>query len=282
MRNLTIKRHKSFVACLAKLKVYIEDPDNSELEVGGVPCRKLGELKNGEEKTFSIGNLAARVFVFADKLSRNYSNDYYPIPAGTEDISLSGKCCYNTRAGHPFRFDGVTDEQVLANRKQGTKKGMLVLIVAAILGFGIGIVSNLQEEGPKTFTAEGMTITLTGEFEKESYEGFTVCYESYDVAVFVLEEPFTLMEGLEDYTKAEYGELVVWNNGLESSDLKEENGVLYFDYTAAGDDGENYYYCATIHKGPDAFWLIQFATMESQAEEYLPQILEWAASVTFE
>ena len=47
MMNLTIKRNKSFVGCLAKLKVWIED-EAGELVIGGVPCRLLGDLKNGE------------------------------------------------------------------------------------------------------------------------------------------------------------------------------------------------------------------------------------------
>ena len=50
MRTLTIKRAKSFVACLAKMKVYVEDPTSREIVINNVPCRKLGDLKNGEEK----------------------------------------------------------------------------------------------------------------------------------------------------------------------------------------------------------------------------------------
>ena len=51
MRNLTIKRTKSYVACLAKMKVYIEDRVSGDLVINGVSCRKLGTLKNGEEAT---------------------------------------------------------------------------------------------------------------------------------------------------------------------------------------------------------------------------------------
>ena len=60
MRNLTIKRNKTFVACLAKMKVYIEDASANDLTINGIPCRKLGDLKNGEEKNFSIGENAAK------------------------------------------------------------------------------------------------------------------------------------------------------------------------------------------------------------------------------
>ena len=65
MRDLSIKRNKSFVGCLAKLKVYIEDIDSKDIVINGVPCRKLGELKNGEMKTFQIGEESAKVFVIA-------------------------------------------------------------------------------------------------------------------------------------------------------------------------------------------------------------------------
>ena len=41
MRKLTIKRQKSFVACLGKMKVYIEDAQSSELEIDGISYRKL-------------------------------------------------------------------------------------------------------------------------------------------------------------------------------------------------------------------------------------------------
>lgn len=286
MRNLTITRNKSFVACLGKMKIYIEDPDASELLINGVPCRKLGDIKNGQTVTFPISEQAAKVFVIADKASRNYSNDYYPLPAGTEDVAISGKNTYHPGAGNPFRFDGVTDPEVLANRKKGSRKGILILVVAIVVGFLVGIaqplLDNAGKNDPKEFSVEGMTITLTKAFDEESYQGFTQCYESSSVAVFTLKEEFTLMAGLEDYTLEDYASLVVQNNGMDESALKTENGILYFDYTAQGGDGDEYYYLATIHKSGDAFWLIQFATPASNEDSLHDQFLTWAATVEFE
>ena len=80
MRDLCIKRNKSFVGCLAKLKVYIEDIDSKDIVINGVSCRRLGELKNGEMKTFQIGEESAKVFVIADKISKGYCNEFYIIP----------------------------------------------------------------------------------------------------------------------------------------------------------------------------------------------------------
>lgn len=285
MRNLTIKREKSFVACTTKMKVYIEDPIQNDLQIGGVPCRKLGDLKNGEEKTFQVGTNAAKVFVIADKLSKDYCNDYYPLPSGEEPVTLTGKNHYDLRAGHPFRFDGVTDENALANRKKGGKKGTAVIIAAVILGIAVGVgrvLLNTESTEPKDFAVDEMTITLTEAFDEEDYEGFTQCYESRDVAVFVLEESFSLMDGLEDYTLEQYGTVVVQGNGMEEDALKSENGVTYFTYTAESESGTTYYYFATVHKGPDSFWLIQFAVDQDKAEEYQDDFFQWAASVDFE
>ena len=78
-RNLTIKRRKKMVACLGTLKIYIEDPMRCDLIINNVACRKLGTLKNGEEKTFQIDKSAAKVFVIADALSKNYCNEYYQL-----------------------------------------------------------------------------------------------------------------------------------------------------------------------------------------------------------
>lgn len=285
MRNLTITRTKSFVGCLAKMKVYIEDPVSNELTINGVPCRKLGTLKNGETASFSIGDQAAKVFVIADKASRNYSNDCYPIPEGVEDIAITGKNHFNPGAGNPFRFDGITDPEVLANRKKGSRKGVVILVAAVILGFLVGFLPsffNVSTVKPKDFSTSGMTITLTTAFDEESYQGFTQCYESKTAVVLALKEEFSLMAGFEDYTLEEYGALVLQSNGMDLSELEYENGVYYFDFTALGGDGNENYYFATLHKGSDAFWLIQFATPVENADKLRDEFFDWAASVTLE
>ena len=144
MRKLTIKRTQTFVACLAKMKVYIEDHVSSEITISDVPCRKLGDLKNGEEKTFEIGNEAARVFVIADGLSKDYCNDFYELPDGNEDIVLTGKNRFNMATGNAFRFDNNNSQAAQANRQRGKGKGVVVLIVAIIVGAIIGFVISLN------------------------------------------------------------------------------------------------------------------------------------------
>ena len=281
MRNLTITRTKSFVACLGKMKVYIEDPMGGDTVISGVNCRKLGDLKNGETVTFPIGEEAARVYVIADQMSKNYSNDYYPLEAGTEDVVLTGKNHFNPGAGNPFRFDGVTDETVLANRKKGGRMGIVILILAAIFGAIMGR-SCARVVQPQDFTVEDMTITLSSEFREADYEGFTKCYESYNMGVSVLKESFSQYPILEDYTLEEYGDAVMWANGLTDSSLTPYADFMYFTYTSTDDAGNTFGYLATVHQSNDAFWLIQFSTLEEKYPDYESQFLQWAETVRFD
>ena len=281
MRNLTITRTKSFGACLGKMKVYIEDPMGGDTVISGVNCRKLGDLKNGETVTIPIGEEAARVYVIADQMSKNYSNDYYPLEAGTEDVVLTGKNHFNPGAGNPFRFDGVTDETVLANRKKGGRMGIVILILAAIFGAIMGR-SCARVVQPQDFTVDNMTITLSSEFRAADYEGFTQCYESRNMGVSVLKESFSQYPILEDYTLEEYGDAVMWANGLTDSSLTPYADFMYFTYTSTDDAGNTFGYLATVHKGSDGFWLIQFSTLEEKYPDYESQFLQWAETVRFD
>ena len=138
MRNLRILRRKSFVASLAKLQVWIEDHENSEMTIRGVPCRKLGYLKNGEESVFEIDNNAHKVFVICDKLSKEYCFDVVNVREGDTDLFFQGQNKFDSTSGNAFRFDGVTDPDVLASRKKGSAIGTVMMIIAVIVGFLVG------------------------------------------------------------------------------------------------------------------------------------------------
>lgn len=283
MRKLTIKRTKSVVASLLKVKVYIEDHVEHELMINKVPCRKLGELKNGEEKIFQIGEQGAKIFVIGDKLSKDYCSEMYQLSDGQNDVYLSGKTLWNPLAGNPFRFDNNEGVEVMENRKKGTRKGIAILCVSILVGFVAGIfIGCNQEAQPKTFSAQGMSITLTDEFREFDAENFTVGYETGDVVVLGLKEEFSLMEGAEDYTLEEYGNLVLQSNGMDDFQLDTVEGVTFFEYLYTDPDtNENYQYFSCVYKANDAFWLMQFVTLEENVDIYAEQFLAWAKSVEF-
>ncbi len=285
MRNLTIKRTKSFVGSLCKVKVYIEDENSEDLVINGIPCRKLGELKNGEEKSFSVDEKGAKVFVICDKATKEYCNDFYNIPEGEEDIFLIGKNKFNPAAGNAFRFDGTADEESTKNRKKGTVIGLFVLLAAIIIGgvsgyfISTALTSNVTYDD-KTFDSNGMKITLTEAFTETEYEAFTASYSSSDVSVFALREDFSLIENFGQYTLEEYGEAVLKSNSLDSSDIKNDGSLTYFEYEYE-DAADTYSYLSFVFKGPDAFWIIQFSTYKEKYEEYRDAFFEWARTIEF-
>ena len=287
MRKLTIKRKKSFVASLAKLKVYIEDPAG-ELDITGIKCRLLGTLANGEEKSFYIEENAAKVFVIADKMSRDYFYDCRNLPDGNEDIYLTGKNAFNPATGNAFRFEGGTDEEVAKRHKESKKGGLIVLITAIVIGLtagwiiGSGVTYSKKKATPKDFSYEEMTITLTALFKEEEVEGRTV-FTSNDVAVFVLRENFVAGDiDLSGYTVRGYAELARENNPVMAGATYEEtDGVPNMVYTYAGDDGKTYVYFTTFYKSSNAFWIVQYFVNESGYESRKPKFIEWAKTVHF-
>ncbi len=141
MRNLTVIRRKSFVACISAVKIYIEDSEGDTV-INGTKCRLLGKVKNNERVTFEIGNESYKIFAVYDKISKGYCNDYYTVPAGEEDHYVSGISHFNPFGGNPFYFDAVNDGTAIANRKKNSKKALAILIpvfvVAVVAGFLIG------------------------------------------------------------------------------------------------------------------------------------------------
>lgn len=287
MRNLTITREKTFVASLIKMKIYVEDHSSAELVINGVPCKKIGDLKNGETKNFEISNEAQKVFVIADKLSTDFCSELYEIPAGEEDISLSGKNKFNPATGNAFRFNDNESAKVVGNRKRGLGIGIVVLIVSIILGSVVGYtvtnsILDRKYSKAKDFSSQGMTITLTEEFEKTKIAGFTTTYASDDVMIFALKEDFTLAEELETYSEINYANAVIEINAIDYAEIKTDDGLTYFEYVFYNTEtNQTFRYYSYVFKTSDAFWLVQFATFEDSHKKYEPQIKEWAASIDF-
>ena len=287
MRNLTIRRTKSFIGCLVKVQVYIEDHSRFDTVINDLPCRKLFDLKNGEEKSIHISEEAAKIFVIVDQMSQNYCNDFYNLPAGEEDVSLTGRNHYNPGAGNPFRFDGVTDEDVLANRKKNGKKGLFVLIAALILGVVIGLVSNIDLDfstvKEKTFTKNGLTLTLTNQFKDVDPDNYIAFYESDDVMVGTFRDPFGQGPGesIEGVTLEEYGWGLLKTNEETARSQLEKDGDLYYFVFDDIFDRRYYTYVTYVYQYDGAFWYVDFITEKENAEEYRDEISKWAKTVTF-
>ena len=286
MRDLTIRRRKVFVGCLAKLKVYVEDPYSSEIRIGNTPCRFLGRLKNGETQTFQVGDEAVKIYVIADKLSKEYSNEYYQLPEGTEDILLEGQVKLSP-GNNMFRFDNNNSEGIQEKRKKGSRTGIILLIGAIVLGAAVGtqipgLIQKAKDSKPKQFSAEGMTITLTEAFKSTQISDFTSCYESKEVLVMNTKQSFAEIPGLKNMTLEEYRTALTANVQADR-EMKDYGGIPGFEYDYTSPDyKESYHYRVYLFKTDDAFWIVEFATRQNKFSSWEAKIGEWAKTVTFE
>lgn len=290
MRRLWITRYKAAAVSRAKMKVYIEDPEEGDVDIDGFLCRELGELKNDQQKHFKISNNAAKVFVVAGKRSWDMDNEFFQIPEGEEDVFLSGRNCRG--AGNPFRFDGVEREETVENRKKGKGRGKAIVIAAIIVGIlagaviGIGVATSMLGDAPQTveaatFDCQGLRITLTEEFTETTVSGYTACYSAGDTAVFLLRESFDAKEEFAELDLNGYGAMVLANNHMDQSvNLQTEDGLTVFGQVITDEETDTayYYYCG-LFKGKDAFWMVQITTLAEDAMEKIPQFRRWLGSV---
>lgn len=286
MRKLTILRKKTFVGCAAKMKVYIEDPWKPELTIAGVGCRKLGEIKNGESATYEVSDASVRVFVIADKLSRDMCNDFYTLPAGEEDVSLSGQCRYNPAVGNAFRFDGNASADVVENRKKGLRKGLIILVIVLVVGFvgGFvwGVIENIseaqqyEEAAAKEFTYRNMRMTLDENFAKVDDENYDAYYKSDKAIVAVLWESFQLYPTLSSYSQMGYAKLVCEANNLDPDDIQQKDGLVFIETN----DGRTHSWLF-FFRSSSACYTIQIAVNRLSEDTMEPYVFEWAKSVKF-
>lgn len=152
---------------------------------------------------------------------------------------------------------------------------LLVVATAAILFSFVGC--SLLGPKDKTFSKEGMTITLTNEFTEQEIITQTAYYVSNEAIVTALKEDGTT---LGNRTAADYAKLVCTVNKLTSSEVVAKDGYAEFTYEKEV-SGKSYYYYARCFKNGTDFWLIQFACDKKDKNHYTPIFDKWASSVTF-
>ncbi len=282
MRTLTISRTKTSVNCFYKLRVCVEDP-TGDIAVNGKFYRFIGDIKNGESRIFQIDEEARELFVYFTNNTRHYCNDTYQLPAGSEDVVLSGKPVYNPANANAFRFDGEATAEVIQNRKRANKAGIVVAIIAVLVGILIGVMRGLASRPkPETFTAGNLSITLTDHFEaSDDILEYTAYYESADVLVILLEEKKSTLGAFSDCSLDEYARLVMAATELPSdTEIHHDNGLTWLEYN---DDssGKEYNYFTVFYQTSDAFWSVQFVSVAKHADSHRAEIIEYAQSVKF-
>lgn len=305
VRNLTIKRAESDLGGQTVLALYIEDPASEEHTVNGIACRKLGELKNGEERTFQIGENSLKLLATADGSDDGHGISFQ-LPEGDKDVSLALRP-HSDRAGNKSGnksekeknsdSDGTgsavaegTDDTGGATENKfypGKSKGFIAFLIAfaAVLIAGLAVAALFipkKEVKEKKFSSDGMEITLTDEFEKDAAENYTAVFSSKDAAVFVLKEPFTLAEKFDERTADQYADMMIGSNGLGGVEKFDDGDAIRWEHDYTNPETGRVYRCRTyVYKTSDAFWTVQFATLKEKSKDYAEKIDKWAGTIEF-
>ena len=158
-------------------------------------------------------------------------------------------------------------------------KKILALCLSAILL--VSLFGCAGSSAEKAFSKDGFEITLTGAFKETTMEGYFVCYDSKNAAVFVVKEDFTLFDNAADMTANDYAKLVKTANASRNpSSIKTSGGIPSFEYTFENtQENTTYHYYTTFFKGNDAFWMVQFASKDSEYAEQKENFENWVKTV---
>lgn len=278
MRELTIRRDACFWGKRKKDTVYIEDWEGGDVSFGQTPCRKLGEIRNGETKTFSIGEKLARVFV-AGKKNRY---DYCELPSGTEDVSLSGS---HVPGDPAFRFHGELEgysQEERSSLRKGQKVHFYIKMAVFALGFLLAfLVAFNYFHTAKDFTVKELTITLTEDFSEEYAKGFVLNVVSPEVLCCAERIAFADAPHLKNFSAKDLAELLISENNFEGEVYAKTHGDLVYFEAPNKIAGTEYHCFLFPMKSGEAVWILQFATHFTDAETYREQIFAWAESVEF-
>ena len=309
MRKLVIIRKKDPVGAYTQMKVYTPDLENRDLDIFGTPCRKLGEVPNGETLEADIPDTLTRIYTLSSEMTLDLSCVLCELPAGEEDITLHVYCIKNEAGAYEFR---VPDEDVQKTpamaenelaRTQNVKKaasalikkknrvgnivaGVLIALFAAWV-----VISSLPKD--KDFSLAGMTITLSDDFyvyerEEDWYLNLgtkdvflEICrYSADDLLYFGAYE--ISLETFVDVIKDEaISDPAVYD--IHDPVYTGDTALIEYKYHYTEDGYDEKSYCFVyLLKSGDEYWLFAFSCDISDAESCRKNAAKWFGSVKFE
>lgn len=133
-----------------------------------------------------------------------------------------------------------------------------------------------------TYSKHGMTITMDEGFEERTHKNFTWYLVKGQINIAAIKEAFEGDFNKENYDLETYTEAVQRANDTDIEvHTRENQGYMYYHYTKTIETN-TFFYLVTIHDSEDAYWLVQFACLESNKESHTDKFLTWADSITFE
>ena len=152
-----------------------------------------------------------------------------------------------------------------------------IAIFAALL-LAVSLLACDSKPAPKQFESENIKITLNEGFNEERTDAGEVAFVSAELCVYYT------YDGIKYYgrrieTFERYCELVAKNNGMHKSEVVKENDLTYLVY----DDevlASEYSVVTFLFENDGEFSRFRFVCEAAQLEKRMPEILEYASSIT--
>ncbi len=285
MRNITIKREEINDGSFYTANIYIEDILCGDTEIGGVRCRCLGQLKNGEEATFSVECAEQKLFAVLAEVRNIEQYNCIILPFGYDNIYLTAKYSKGN-----LIFNGMQNNPV-APKKGGFWKalgenllGRIIAVVVIAVVFGL--IASVKESGifakDKDFTVGDFSITLTNDFEQEPFDEWYAYFFSDYAEVYANRFPLVDSDyDISDWTVEDYMAIVEYSGYMGESYTKHAaNGISYYEFDFYSDQNQNCANYLFVFKGSDAFWEVEFLCLDEKGDKFEDRFIEWAQSVS--
>ena len=155
------------------------------------------------------------------------------------------------------------------------KKKLCALLALAL---ALAVVAGCAPQD-KTFTKDGISVTVNGDFKEASKSGHALYLESDYASVSAKKESFDSLDGMTADTELrDYTQSVVDNNELGETQIQTGGAYDYFTYDKKNGDTD-YTYTAMTLKGKDAFYLITFQVKKDDYDSRKGDVESWMKSV---
>ena len=160
------------------------------------------------------------------------------------------------------------------------KKSRNTIIIIVVL---LTLLTLISFKGRKhTFSSNGITVTLTSKFKSQQVSGAQVAYLTRKVGFMGNRDlkALTFCSKLEGYTKK-----VVAAANLKDVEIFKynEDGVTFmYAYYLATVDNIRYKYMLVTKEGNNAYYTMNFWSLEKNFNKYEKQFMKWAKTIIVE
>jgi sRNA-binding regulator protein Hfq len=171
-------------------------------------------------------------------------------------------------------------------RKTGKGKFMKKIVFAVLalfLFFGLTGCS-LFAPKEKTFTSNGITITLNTDFKETDTDKFSVYLLSKDVAFMANKEAISTYTNIGVNSLHDYIESVLTANNFSDYTIQESTGgndYVYSNYTSTV-DGTEYKYLLVCMEGESNYYIMNFGTVKSDYDNLEQKLFDFADTISVE